>query len=197
MKVRDSIRARLVIGATVVLVAFVAGAGLALQRAHADSARSARFAQLQSTVYLLLAGAELDAAGGLVMPAGFPEPRLSTPSSGLYANIVNVARSEQWRSPSTVGVAPPFRREAAVGEWRFETIDAHGAGYLAATYGVNWAGRTSAAPLVLSVLEDKGAFDREWTTRRCPDRTRLSAMGRPMIPSPMKPIAPAVTGHRG
>ena len=40
MRLRDSIRARLIIGATVVLMAFVVGAGLSVQRAHADSVRA-------------------------------------------------------------------------------------------------------------------------------------------------------------
>jgi len=157
----SSIRARLVLGAAVMLMAFVAGAGLAVQRAHADSVRAAHFARLQSTVYLLLAGAELDAAGALVMPAAFPEPRLSLPGSGLYANIVNVNRREEWRSPSTVGADLPFQRGMAVGEWRYDTLDAAGGAFLAATYGVKWAGRSVQAPLVLSVLEDKAEFDRE------------------------------------
>jgi two-component system sensor histidine kinase PhoQ len=161
MRWRDSIRARLMLGATLVLVAFMAGAGLAVQRAHADSVRAARFAQLQSTVYLLLADAEIDARGTLVMPQAFPEPRLSLPGSGLYANVVNVARREEWRSPSTVGLSPPFLRNVAVGQWRSETISAGGRDYLAIGYGVNWAGAAQAATLVLSVLEDKAEFDRE------------------------------------
>ena len=161
MRLRDSIRARLMLGATLVLVAFVAGAGLAVQRAHADSVRAARFAQLQSTVYLLLAGAELDAGGSLVMPTAFPEPRLSLPGSGLYANIVNIARREEWQSASTVGISPPFERSVAVGQWHHDTVSAGGHAYLAIGYGVNWAGRAQAAPLVLSVLEDKAEFDRE------------------------------------
>ena len=161
MRLRDSIRARLIVGATLVLIAFVAGAGLAVQRAHADSVRAARFARLQSTVYLLLAGAELDAGGMLVMPAAFPEPRLSLPGSGMYANIVNTARREEWQSPSTVGLHPPFLRSVAVGQWRSETVGAGGRDYLAIGYGVNWAGRAQAAPLVLSVLEDKAEFDLE------------------------------------
>ncbi len=158
---RGSIRARLIVAATLVLVAFVAGAGWAVQRAHADSVRAARFAQLQSTVYLLLAGAELDDSGALVMPPSFPEPRLSLPGSGLYANIVNVAQKAQWQSASTVGISPPFRRSVAVGEWRYETLGAAGHAYLAVGYGVNWAGQAQAAPLVLSVLEDRAEFDRE------------------------------------
>jgi len=161
MRWRDSIRARLIIGATLVLMAFVAGAGLAVQRANADSVRAARFAQLQSTVYLLLAGAELDAGGKLVMPVAFPEPRLSLPGSGLYANIVNTARREEWQSASSVGLSPPFQRSTGVGQWRRETLSAGGHAYLAVGYGVTWAGRAQAAPLVLSVLEDKAEFDRE------------------------------------
>lgn len=161
--VRDSIRSRLISGALLMLVAFIAGAGIAVQRAHEDSVRTAHFARLQSTVYLLLAGAELDAEGRLVMPLSFPEPRLSLPGSGLYANIVNVNRNEQWQSGSTVGVSIPFERDAAVGEWRYVTVPgaAPGHDFLSATYGVKWAGTNVETPLVLSVLEDKSEFDRE------------------------------------
>ena len=158
---QGSIRARLILGATLVLVAFVAAAGWAVQRAHADSVRAARFARLQSTVYLLLAGAELDAHGALVMPLSFPEPRLSLPQSGLYANIVNVARHEEWQSASAVAMHPPFQRSVAVGQWRYDTPTVAGDNYLAVGYGVNWAVGTQAAPLVLSVVEDRAGFDRE------------------------------------
>jgi two-component system, OmpR family, sensor histidine kinase PhoQ len=161
MRLHDSIRARLIIGATLVLIAFVAGAGLAVQRAHADSVRAARFAQLRSTVYLLLAGAEVDAGGTLVMPEAFPEPRLSLPGSGLYASITNVNRREEWQSASAVGLSPPFQRSVAVGQWRHEALTARDRAYLAVGYGVTWAGRAQAASLVLSVLEDKAEFDRE------------------------------------
>jgi two-component system, OmpR family, sensor histidine kinase PhoQ len=157
----NSIRTRLILGATLVLVAFMAVAGLAVQNAHEDSVRTAHFARLQSTIYVLLAGAEIDAAGALVMPDGFPEPRLSVPASGLYANVVNVNRREEWQSPSTVGVKPPFERSAAVGQWRYDTTSGPSGAFLVATYGVKWALTGGDAPLVLSVAEDKVAFDRE------------------------------------
>ncbi|HMA08073.1 MAG TPA: histidine kinase, partial [Ramlibacter sp.] len=128
-----SVRARLLLGAALMLVAFVAAAGLAVQRAHADSVRTAHFAQLQSTVYLLLAEAELDAAGALVMPAAFPEPRLSVPGSGLYAQIVNTKRGEEWKSASTVGIRPPFQRSSPIGEWRNDTLEGAGGAFLAVT----------------------------------------------------------------
>jgi two-component system, OmpR family, sensor histidine kinase PhoQ len=162
MRLDLSIRTRLVLGGTAVLVAFMAVAGVAVQRAHADSVQAAHFARLQGTTYLLLAGAELDAAGALVMPASLAEPRLSLPGSGLYANIVNVNHHEQWQSPSTAGVAGlPFERSVPVGQWRYDTRQgAHGA-FLAAAYAVKWAAGASDAPLVLSVLEDKSEFDHE------------------------------------
>ena len=161
MRIDRSIRARLVLGGMVVLLAFMAGAGLALQRAHEDSVRTARFARLQSTVYLLLAGAELDASGALAMPTSLAEPRLTLPGSGLYANIFNTSRREEWQSASTVGVAPPFQRALSVGQWRYEVLAGTGASFLAASYGVKWSDRGQATALVFSVLEDKSEFDRE------------------------------------
>jgi len=159
-----SIRARLIGGGALVLLAFLAVAGVALQRAHADSVRAAHYARLQGTVYLLLAGAELDAAGALQMPAELAEPRLSLPGSGLYGSILNVAGKQAWQSASAVGLDLPFQRSAAVGEWRYEEVQApakgRGGAYLSASYGVTWAG----VPLVLSVLESRAAFDRETGT---------------------------------
>jgi two-component system sensor histidine kinase PhoQ len=161
MRFDFSIRARLILGAALVLVAFMTFAGVALQRAHADSVQAAHFARLQGTVYLLLAGAEVDASGALVMPSGLAEPRLSLPGSGLYASILNVNRRETWQSASSVGANPPFQRDVPVGQWRYEVLDGPGGAFLAAGYGVKWAGPGADATLVLSALEGKAAFDRE------------------------------------
>lgn len=158
----SSIRARLLLGATVVLVAFMAAAGWAVQRAHAESVRDGLYARLQGTIYLLLARAELDDAGALVMPPGFAEPRLSLPQSGLYATIDHRERNEVWRSPSSLGAHPPWTpADVPAGEWRREEVAAGGRNYLVLRYGVNWATGARAAPLVLTVLEDRAELDRE------------------------------------
>ncbi len=157
----QSIRARLIVSATLVLVAFIAAAGWAVQRAHTDSVRAAHFAQLQGTVYLLLAGTEINADGALAMPPSFPEPRLSLPGSGLYASVRNLARDTQWRSPSSLNASAPFLRDATVGQWRFETAAADGRDYLAVAYGVRWVVGNQAVALTVSVLEDSASFQRE------------------------------------
>lgn len=158
----SSIRVRLMAGAAAMLLAFMAAAGVALQRAHADGVRAAHYARLQSTVYLLLAAAEVDASGALIMPGDLAEPRLSLPGSGLYASIVNLGHPGTWQSASTVGLAPPFERDVAVGEWRYDTLQISTGTFLAASYGVRWAGQDKAGVrLVLSVLESSAAFDHE------------------------------------
>ncbi|HEY0883745.1 MAG TPA: ATP-binding protein [Ramlibacter sp.] len=162
MKPGRSIRTRLLIAAALLLLAFIAGAGLAVQRAHADSVRAAHFGRLQTTIYLLLARAELDESGALVMPPGFAEPRLTLPQSGLYASIHNVQRDERWHSPSILGADPPFPEvQLAAGQWRNEVVQGAERTFLSTSYGVNWAAGRHQAPLVLTVLEDSAGFDRE------------------------------------
>jgi two-component system sensor histidine kinase PhoQ len=156
-----SIRARLIGAGALVLVAFLAVAGVALQRAHADSVRAAHYARLQGTVYLLLAGAELDAQGALVMPPDLAEPRLALPGSGLYASVLHVPSGVPWQSASALGLNLPFARSAAVGEWRFEEVQGERGAYLSASYGVRWAGAGGGVPLVLTVLESRATLDRE------------------------------------
>jgi two-component system sensor histidine kinase PhoQ len=156
-----SIRARLLLGAALVLVFFMAGAGIAVQRAHADSVRAAHYASLHGTVDLLLSRAEVDGGGALVMPAGLGNARLSLPGSGLYASIANTGRREQWRSPSSVGLQPPFRTELETGRLVSETLQDGEHTYLALTYAVNWQAGPRPAHLVLSVLEDQAEMEHE------------------------------------
>ena len=153
MKVGYSIRTRLLLGAALVLLAFLTGAGLAVQRANTESVRAAYFGRLQSTIYLLLAAAELDARGALVMPQAFAEPRLALPGSGLYAGIYNVLREDQWQSASSLGLQLPLRRSLEPGQWLNDTVEGAGKSFLSVSYAVTWKAAALEAPLVLTVLE--------------------------------------------
>jgi two-component system sensor histidine kinase PhoQ len=161
VRVPLSIRARLIWGAFAVLLIFLASAGGVVQQAFADSLRSQHLARLQTTVYLLMAGAELNQTGSLIMPSNLAEPRLGLPSSGLYANISNPAKGEDWQSASTLGLNLPFQRSQVMGQWNFDTVNISDASFLIATYAVKWAVGDQSVPLVFSVLEDKAEFARE------------------------------------
>lgn len=99
----DSLRARLVVGMTLVLVLFLALAGLALDRAHMRSVETGVREGLEARVYLLLGAAELGAGGELAMPRALAEPRFGTPDSGLYAAVRAADGDILWRSRSSLG----------------------------------------------------------------------------------------------
>lgn len=98
-----SLHSRLLISSSVVLVAFFGLTGLALNNAFYSSTEIAFKDALQSHIYTLLAGAELDEFQGLQMPADLPEPKLSQPGSGLYAEVTGYNNKIIWRSRSLLG----------------------------------------------------------------------------------------------
>jgi two-component system sensor histidine kinase PhoQ len=77
----------------------------------------AREEVIEAQVIALIASADVDAAG-LLVPQNLVEPRLATPGSGLYAEIVGARGS--WRSPSAVGSGLNLAAEPAAGERAFE-----------------------------------------------------------------------------
>src|SRR5690606_34134416 len=81
-----------------------------------------------------------------------------------YAAIFGTDRL-LWRSTSSVGVDPPLRSNGLeTGEWRSEMVSQGGRDWLAVSYAVRWATGQRAVPLVLSVVEDGAAFQRELAT---------------------------------
>jgi len=169
MTAAGSIRARLIGAAAAVLIAFLAGAGWVVQTAHADSVLAQHFARLQSTVYLLMAQAELDADGRLQMPATLTEPRLSMPASGLYATIARTDAPAAWQSASALGLKPPEATALTPGQWRLDpdgqavtsSLGAHVVPVLSTSLAVRWSIGTLGVPLVFTAWEDKTAIQGE------------------------------------
>jgi two-component system sensor histidine kinase PhoQ len=93
----------LVVAGALVLTTFLGLTGFILERAFRVSVDDALREKLQIQVYLLLGAAELDDTGRLVMPDVLAEPRLSSPASGLYAEIAQRGGPTLWQSPSSVG----------------------------------------------------------------------------------------------
>ena len=164
MKAPGSIRLRLLLGAALVLLAFLAAAGWAVRQAYADSLLAQRYSRLQTTVYLLMAGAELDAQGGLQMPTTLAEPRLALPDSGLIASISTLDDGLVWQSASALGHTLPASAPLSVGNWQFENSTLADGAYLSARYAVKWSASENQTTLVFNVLENKTGFDRELQT---------------------------------
>lgn len=72
---------------------------------------------LDAQVIALISTADIDAEGRLV-PQNLAEPRLATPGSGLYAEILGARGS--WRSPSALGSGLKLAAQPSPGERFFE-----------------------------------------------------------------------------
>ncbi len=99
-----SLNARLLSAATLVVAGFLSLTGLALDQAFRESALTAMRDRLQTQVYMLLSAASFDKPDKRVMPATLPDPRLSTPGSGLYAQLSREDGTLVWRSSSMLGM---------------------------------------------------------------------------------------------
>ena len=95
----NSLQGRLLLLAAALLVVFVGGAGITLERGAAEAARTGVRKNQMGVVYGLLAAAEFEPGGQLTV-SRLPEPRLGQPDSGLYARVVDDAGKTLWRSPS-------------------------------------------------------------------------------------------------
>ncbi len=98
-----SLRGRLLLTATLTLIAFLGLAGVALDRVFVNSAWVAERNQLRTQIMVLLAVIEIDKQGGIFIPSKLPEARLNYPDSELYATILNDRGSIIWRSHSSLG----------------------------------------------------------------------------------------------
>ena len=134
-----SLNARLVVSASVALVAFLSLAGWTLDRAFRDSALSAARDRLTGQVYLLLGAAELDSSGALFVPEVLPEARFASPASGLYGEVLTQTGDVVWRSPSMVSERIDERVAGEPGEMVFsQTRSTTGTPLLTVGFGVLW-----------------------------------------------------------
>lgn len=156
-----SINARILFAGLTVVVLFLLIAGLALDRAFKESARTAREERLEGELFMLLAAAELDASGNLVLsPAALNEPRLGLPGSGLYAQIADVSTNALWQSRSVLNLKIPFESALTPGEQLFgEKLAEDGSRYWVVGHGVRWTEGRNTVAMTFSVAEDMRAYN--------------------------------------
>ena len=130
----NSLHARLLLAASLVLAAFLGLTGLTLERAFRESTLTALEEKLQSHVYALLAAAKETETGRMRLPEALPEPRFSRPDSGLYAWVLDGDGGLFWRSASLLGQPLPAVAPVTPGERRFRQQS----GWFILAFGVEW-----------------------------------------------------------
>ena len=136
-----SLQGRLLLAAILILVAFLGLTGYALDRAFRTSAEVAVRDRLQGQLYGLLAAADLDLNGKLVVPDNLPELRFSQPGSGLYGRVHGMDGLSIWDSRSLLGVDLPVAGKLTAGESEFGRISGgSGMRFYALRFAVSWEG---------------------------------------------------------
>jgi two-component system sensor histidine kinase PhoQ len=153
---------RLVLALAAVSVLMTGAAALALDALYRNLALDARRDVLDAQVIALVATAELESPGKLA-PTTVAEPRLTTPGSGLFAEIRDQQGRTTWRSPSTLGTGLSLSARPAAGERLVERVTLpDGTRVLAFSLGVSWeAGLERPETFVLSAAESLGPYYRQ------------------------------------
>ena len=152
---------RLVVAASVVLVAFLGMTGAALDRAFRDNSLALIEERLQAQTYALLAAAE-HSESGLYLPDELPEPRFSTPASGLYAEVFDDLGESRWRSSSMLGMHLPAPPSTEPGVPTFNVVRAADTVELfVLTFPVRWEMSDGAdVGYIFQIAERRQNFDR-------------------------------------
>lgn len=155
-----SLNRRIILSATLVMLIFISLTALTLERAFYDSAESALRDRMTSSLYALMAAAEVDESG-LIMPTDELDALLGLPSSGVYAFVTSKSGEILWRSSSVLGAStpPPFVLDR--GAKRFSKSRIGDIDYFTLAYGVNWAPEADALALTFIMSTDLSSFKRQ------------------------------------
>lgn len=112
-----SLRLRLLLLATLLLIVALGLVGMALNTANYRSTVSSLHARMESYVFVVLAAAEVNEAGRLIMERDLGDPRLGQPGSGIYAHVHG--SEDHWNSPSALGIELPELPFIPTGQTQF------------------------------------------------------------------------------
>ena len=160
-----SLQSRQLWAASLGLVAFLALAGFALDRAFQSTAQSGMRERLHSYA-LAYASSDFARDGSVIPPYDPPDPRFKRPGSGLYAQIV--LDDETWASDSAQGPVLPHGELLPAGEQNFEgplpLTQINGSPGQVYRYGYGLAavdGGGREIPYTVYILEDTTALGRQ------------------------------------
>ncbi len=147
-----SLRLRLIVMATVVLLVALFAVGAALGSANHQATVSALRERMEAHVYLVLAASEVNQQGQLSVDEDLGDPRLTQPGSGIYAHVHD--NDEHWSSPSALGMQFPELPRLSAGDTVFLEPDPE-IPYYVFQYGIAWQlGDETVVPMTVDILVD-------------------------------------------
>ncbi len=159
-----SLRYRMLLSATLVLLVFLSLMGAVLDQAFRRSAEQGVSERLLLHIYGLLAVTEQQEAG-LVLPDALAEPRFNQMGSGLYGVVLEPGGRELWRSESALDLTLAFDEKVRLfngltqGMERFGRVETdRGDPVFFHAYQVSWEASGEARAYVFAVLESTDTY---------------------------------------
>jgi len=135
----SSLSSRLLLAVSLLLLVFFGITIVVLETAFREAGEQAEEDILDTQLIALLAAADPNEAGELVMPDVMPEPRLGTIGSGLYAELREDGHETVWRSQSSLGLEIPYGAPPPPGPPRFSRLSlSDGTPLMALAISVDW-----------------------------------------------------------
>ncbi len=167
-----SLQARQLLAASLGLVAFLALAGYALDRAFVDVAGQVQRDRLKAYAYKYVGDIDFFRNGDPYIPEVPPDPRFDQPGSGLYAVIVLPGDQQPWQSMSTRGPQLPATEMLAPNQEEFRgplpIVQTNGLPGEVFRYGIgaamardNGSGSEIEYPYTVYVMEDEATLSRQ------------------------------------
>jgi two-component system sensor histidine kinase PhoQ len=154
-----SLNQRILLSATLVLLVFIAGITLTLDRAFYDSARIGVKDRLFAKLLMLMGDAEVEESGELDVPTNLLDAELGHVNSDTYAFIIGPANTIIWRSTSALNKPIPAIALLEKGKKEFEQIMLNDEPYFIYRYGVAWETPSGDYPLTFHVITDTVLFE--------------------------------------
>lgn len=154
-----SLNQRILLSATLVLIIFIAGITITLDRAFYDSAFLGLKDRMFARILLLMGDAEMDSNGNLLMPSDLIDAELIQPDSNTYAWIIDQTNAVAWKSTSALNKQIPRIPALKQGEKKFEQINIDSVTHFIYSFNVTWVTRENAYPLIFNVVTDTTLFD--------------------------------------
>ena len=162
-----SLRRRLLVSASLLLIGFLGVMGVVLHNAFKQSVLSNAEDALKNQVLLLMTNIDV-IDRQVIVPAVLSEPRLSQADANLFAQIATSSQAPVWQSDSLLGAKLP-QLNSQLGEFLFhEKVNIQdGLGWAKKptlylmTFGAEWESENGDLPITITVAERTGAYARK------------------------------------
>lgn len=154
-----SLNRRILLSAALVLLVFIAGITLTLDRAFYDSARIGVKDRLFARLLMLLGDTEVDESGELEIPTNLLDAEFGHINSDIYAFVTGPASTIVWRSTSSLNKPIPGITLLEKGKQKFEQIVLNEEPYFIYRYSVAWETSSGNYPLIFNVMTNTALLE--------------------------------------